>query len=247
ASFNFLKMKHETLRSSQESEMLLLQEAKALHTMLGQQKQELEKAELFPEGPDTEVSRMKQTLLQYYNQILFLLFSLKEKKLCLEKEYQDQSKLVVTKKKNMALKNSCEEVRKEMVQLRQEVKTLTEKQHDSVFHQAELAQVLLIPVQLGKEIDRVAHKKSNVELENQITVIEQHRQEHMEHQQKMETKCKEVKEAKRVVVREMEGHKSQLVAAENKQDRLLKELQMTKEKEAIFMDQMLLSQSFSTD
>lgn len=69
----------------------------------------------------------------------------------------------------------------------------------------------------------------------------------MEHQQKMETKCKEVKEAKRVVVREMEDHKSQLVAAENKQDRLLKELQMTKEKEAIFMDQMLLSQSFSTD
>lgn len=49
--------------------MLLLQEAKALHTMLGQQKQELEKAELFPEGPDTEVSRMKQTLLQYYNQL----------------------------------------------------------------------------------------------------------------------------------------------------------------------------------
>ncbi len=49
--------------------MHLLQEAKALRTTLDQQKQELEKAELFPEGPDTEVSKLKQTLLQYYNQL----------------------------------------------------------------------------------------------------------------------------------------------------------------------------------
>lgn len=77
------------------------------------------------------------------------------------------------------------------------------------------------------------------ELEKQVAVIEQHRMEHMEHQQRMEAKCEEVKEAKREVVRELEGHKSQLVAAENKQDRFLKELQMTKEKEAMFMDQRL--------
>lgn len=63
--------------------------------------------------------------------------------------------------------------------------------------------------------------------------------EHVEHQQRMEAKCEVVKEAKREVVRELEGHKSQQVAAENKQDRLLKELQMTKEKEAMFMDQRL--------
>ncbi len=63
--------------------------------------------------------------------------------------------------------------------------------------------------------------------------------EHMEHQQRMEAKCEEVKEAKREIVRELEGHKSQLMAAENKQDRFLNELQMTKEKEAMFMDQRL--------
>lgn len=77
ASYNIL---HETLRNSQETEMHLLQEAKALRTTLDQKKQELEKAELFPEGPDTEVSRLKQTLLQYYNQ-------LKEEE---EREYQMQ-------------------------------------------------------------------------------------------------------------------------------------------------------------
>lgn len=49
--------------------MHLLLEAKTLRTMLEQQRQELENAELFPEGPDTEVSRLKQTLLQYYNQL----------------------------------------------------------------------------------------------------------------------------------------------------------------------------------
>ncbi len=63
--------------------------------------------------------------------------------------------------------------------------------------------------------------------------------EHMEHQQRTEAKCEEVKEAKGEMVRELEGHKSQLMAAENKQDRFLNELQMTKEKEAMFMDQRL--------
>ncbi|XP_058628699.1 coiled-coil domain-containing protein 146 isoform X4 [Onychostoma macrolepis] len=260
ASFNLL---HETLRSSHETEMHLLQEAKALRTTLDQQKQELEKAELFPEGPDTEVSKLKQTLLQYYNQLKeeeereyqmqFQFECLKEEKLCLEKEYQEQPKPAELENRYIAMKNSCEVVRKEVVQLRQEVKTLTESmetQHKHIkkeqheleklkdlveSNEAELAQVLLVPVQLGKEIDRVAHKKS--ELEKQVAVIEQHRMEHMEHQQRMEAKCEEVKEAKREVVRELEGHKSQLVVAENKQDRFLKELQMTKEKEAMFMDQ----------
>lgn len=260
ASFNLL---HETLKRSQETEMHLLQEAKALRTTLDQKKQELEKAELFPEGPDTEVSRLKQTLLQYYNQLKeeeereyqmqFQFECLKEEKLCLEKEYQEQPKPSELENRYIAMKNSCEEVRKEVVQLRQEVKTLSESmetQHKHIkkeqheleklkdlveSNEAELAQVLLIPVQLGKEIDRIAHKKS--ELEKQVAVMGQHHMEHMEHQQKMEAKCEEVKEAKREVVRELEGHKSQLVVAENKQDRLLKELQMTKEKEAMFMDQ----------
>lgn len=39
----------------------------------------------------------------------------------------------------------------------------------NVFHQAELAQVLLVPVQLGKEIDRVAHKKSYVACSSKVT------------------------------------------------------------------------------
>ncbi|XP_043092918.1 coiled-coil domain-containing protein 146 [Puntigrus tetrazona] len=260
ASFNLL---HETLRHSQEKEMHLLQEAKALRTTLDLQKQELEKAELFPEGPDTEVSRLKQTLLQYYNQlqedeereyqIQFQFECLKEEKLNLEKEYQEQPKPAELENRYIAMKNSCEEVRKDVVQFRQEVKTLTESmetQHEDIkkeqheleklkdlveSNEAELAQVLLVPVQLGKEIDRVARKKS--ELEKQVAIIEQHRMEHMKHQQRMEAKCEEVKGAKREVIREIEGQKSQLVAAENKQDRFLKELQMAKEKEAMFMDQ----------
>ncbi|XP_056093282.1 coiled-coil domain-containing protein 146 [Rhinichthys klamathensis goyatoka] len=260
ASFNLL---HETMRSSQESEMHLLLEAKALRTKLEQQRQELEKAELFPEGPDTEASRLKQTLLQYYNQlnedeerdyqIHFQLECLEEEKLCLEKEYQDQPKQTELENRYMDLKNSCEEVRKEVVYLRQEVWTLTESLETQQKHikmeqneledlkdcvesnEAELAQVLLIPVQLRKEVDRVTHNKS--ELEKQVTIIEQHRIEHIEHQQKMKAKCENLKEVQREVVRELVGLKAQLVAAENRQDRLLNELQMTKEKEAIFMDQ----------
>ncbi|XP_073802784.1 coiled-coil domain-containing protein 146 isoform X4 [Danio rerio] len=102
-------------------------------------------------------------------------------------------------------------------------------------NEAELAQVLLIPVQLRKEVDRVAHKKS--ELEKQVAKIEQHRLDNVEHQKSLEAKCEKVKEAIKEVVREQEGHKAQLVTAENKQDRLLTDLQMAKAKEAAFMDQ----------
>lgn len=55
--------------SSQESEMQLLREAKAFRTKLEQQNQELQKAELFPDEQDTEVSDVKQKLLQFYNEL----------------------------------------------------------------------------------------------------------------------------------------------------------------------------------
>lgn len=61
--------------------------------------------------------------------------------------------------------------------------------------------------------------------------------DNVEHQKRLEAKCEEVKEATKEVVREQEGHKAQLVTAENKQDRLLTDLQMAEAKEAAFMDQ----------
>lgn len=67
--------------------------------------------------------------------------------------------------------------------------------------------------------------------------MEQQRLEHMGHQQMIVVKCEKIKEAQREVLGELDGYKAQLMAAQNKQERLLKELQMTKEKEAIFMDQ----------
>ncbi|XP_051543840.1 coiled-coil domain-containing protein 146 [Myxocyprinus asiaticus] len=260
ASFSLL---HQTLQSSQESEMRLLQEAKAFRSKLEQQRQELEKAELFPEVPDTEVSCMKQKLLHSYNQLKeaeerdyhlqFQLECLKEEKLCLEKEYQEQPKPAELEGRYMALNESCEELRKEVVQLRQEVRTLSESMETHQKHmekeqreldelkylvennEAELAQVLLIPVQLGKEIDRVTHRKT--EQEKQVAVLETQHIEHMKDLQRMEARSKEVMDAKREVARELESHRAQLVAAQTEHDRLLKELQMTKEKEAILMDQ----------
>lgn len=75
------------------------------------------------------------------------------------------------------------------------------------------------------------------ELENQVAVTDKQRLNHMEHQQMIVAKCEKVKEALREVLQELDGYKAQLMAAQSKQERLLKELQMTKEKEAIFMDQ----------
>lgn len=55
--------------SSQESEIRLLQDAKRLTAELERQQQELEKAERFPEGTETEVGRMRRQLLIYHNNI----------------------------------------------------------------------------------------------------------------------------------------------------------------------------------
>nr|XP_055046099.1 coiled-coil domain-containing protein 146 [Misgurnus anguillicaudatus] len=260
ASFNLLQ---EALKSSQDSELKLMQEAKAYRSKLKQQNQELETAELFPEGHDTEVSSLKQKLLQSYNelkeaeerdyQMQFQIQCLNEEKLCLEKEYQNQPKPAELERRYMSLKESSEEMRKETIQLRHEVQTLTESVETQQKHtdkerceleelkelvenkEAELAQLLPIPIQLAKEIDRVTHRKS--ELEKQVAVMEEQRMERMKHQHLVEAKYEKVKEAKGEVLRELEVYRAQLMAAQNKQERLLIELQMTKEKEAIFMDQ----------
>ncbi|TRZ00697.1 hypothetical protein DNTS_025543 [Danionella cerebrum] len=259
-SFNHL---HETLRRVQASEMHQLQEAKTLHIVLEEQKQELEKAELFPEGPDTEVSKLKQTLLHFYNQlkqdeerneqIQFQLECLKEERLCLEKEYQNPPNNAEIQHRYMVLKKACEELKGEVALLKKDVRTLTEdletqqkqlkqeqleleKLNESIENgEAELARMLVVPAQLKKEAKRVGHGK--LELENQIANMDQNLKEHREHLQRIEKEVEQLKEAKTVAIREWESYKAQRVSAENKQDRLLTDLQVAKAKEAVFMDQ----------
>ncbi|KAL6473628.1 hypothetical protein MHYP_G00171890 [Metynnis hypsauchen] len=260
ASFNLL---HGTLRSCQESELNLLQEAKHFRAELERQQQELEKAELFPEGQDTEVSRMRQQLLQFHNklresedreyQMQYQLECLWEDKICLEKEYESQPKPVEQETRYLALKESCDEMRKEIAQRRQEIRSLTEdmearhkqmqkeqreleeKKETIQSKEAELAQLHSMPGQLGKEIERINHKKTDVE--KRKAVLGEQLQELAELKKKTQARCRQLEEERRAVVRELEGRRAHLEAAQRESSLLLKELEMTKEKEIIFLGQ----------
>uniref|UniRef100_A0AAR2K0U3 Cilia- and flagella-associated protein 58 central coiled coil domain-containing protein n=1 Tax=Pygocentrus nattereri TaxID=42514 RepID=A0AAR2K0U3_PYGNA len=260
ASFNLL---HGTLRSCQESELNLLQKAKRFRAELERQQQELEKAELFPEGQDTEVSRMRQQLLQFHNklresedreyQMQYQLECLWEDKICLEKEYESQPKPVEQEKRYLTLKESCDEMRKEIAQRRQEIRSLTEdmearhkqmqkeqreleeKKETIESKEAELAQLLSMPGQLGKEIERINRKK--IDVEKRKAVLEEQLQELAELKKKTQARCRQLEEERRAVVRELEGHRAHLEAAQRESSLLLKEVEMTKEKETILLGQ----------
>ncbi|KAI4897828.1 hypothetical protein NFI96_007263 [Prochilodus magdalenae] len=259
ASFNLL---HGTLRSSQESELNLLQEAKCFRAELEHQQQELEKAELFPEGEDTEVSRMRQQLLQFHNklresedreyQMQYQLECLREEKIYLEKEYESQPKPVEQEKRYLALKESCEEIRKEIAQRRQEIRSLMEdmearqrlmqkeqrelqdKKETVENKEAEMAQLLSMPGQLGKEIERINRKKTDVEKHKAL--LQEQLQELVELKKKTQARCRQLEEESRTMVRELEGRRAQLEVAQKEGNVLLKELGMTKEKEAILLE-----------
>eukprot|EP00063_Salmo_salar_P036120 XP_014010955.1 PREDICTED: coiled-coil domain-containing protein 146-like [Salmo salar] len=260
ASFSLL---HDTLKSSQQSEIQLLQEAKRFRAELERQQKELEKAEQFPEGPDTEVSRMRQQLLKFHNdlrqaeerdyQMNYQLECLTEEKLCLEKEYETQPKPVELEKRAKALKDSSEELRKEVSQRRQEIHSLLEdmearhklmtreqreldhKKDIIVNNQAELAQLLSVPGQLGKEIERINRKK--MEVEKSKAALDEQLSEVTALQKMTEASCRSLEEEKREVRRQVEGCRAHLEAAEREHSMLQKEQEMTKEKEVIMMGQ----------
>nr|XP_042715308.1 coiled-coil domain-containing protein 146 isoform X4 [Chrysemys picta bellii] len=177
---------HETVISLQESEIQLLQDAKRFTVEIEQQQQALEKADQFPEGFTSEVSRMRQQLLKYQNEytaikereyeLQYKLNSLQEDKRLLQREYERIPKQGETEKKMKVVKENCEELRKETIQRRMEIKALkedvTSKQRLMLREQKEVEELLeqqddlkdelvrlhAIPVQLGKEMDKIKRK-----------------------------------------------------------------------------------------
>ncbi|XP_062850431.1 coiled-coil domain-containing protein 146 isoform X2 [Trichomycterus rosablanca] len=250
-----------TLRSSQETELNLLEEAKQFRTKLELQKQELEKTEDFPE--DTDVSRMRQQLLQFHNtlreakekeyEMQYKLKCLQEEKICLKKEYEIQLKSVVEETQFTALNESCEEMRKEIGQRQQEIKALNEgveAQHNQIQNEqkelnykkemieskeAELAQLLPVPVQLSKEMERINRKK--MDLKKHLAELQVQLQELVGLIKNTHVRSRQLDEERKAVIQELEGCKAQLEAAQRESSMLFKEMEMTKEKKAILHEQ----------
>ncbi|KAL0967223.1 hypothetical protein UPYG_G00249400 [Umbra pygmaea] len=187
------------------------------------------------------------------DQMIYQLECLKEERRGLEAEYETQLKPVELANHSRSLKESTEELRKELAQRRLEVQSLKEdmearqqlmacehKELDDMKdiikkNEAKLALLLSVPGQLGKEIERINRRKT--EMEKRLTLLDEQLSEVAVQQEKMEACCRSLEEEKREVMREVERGGGLRVAAEREKSMLTKEREMAKEKELILLEQ----------
>ncbi|XP_019306810.1 coiled-coil domain-containing protein 146 isoform X1 [Panthera pardus] len=249
---------HDTVISTQESEVQLLQDAKRFTKQIQQQQFHLQQADNFPEAFTTEVSKMREQLLKYQNEYnavkerefhnQYRLNSLTEEKNLIIKEFEKIPKPGEMEKKMRILRESTEELRKETMQKKLEIKNLREdlasKQKQLLKEQKELEELLeyqvnlkdevvhhqAVPVQIGKEIEKTTRKK--VEMEKKKIVLEYELEELNDFLKKVETKINSIMEEKEDVIKEVEGKRALLEIKEREYNQLVKLLELTRENEA---------------
>ncbi|XP_027429682.1 coiled-coil domain-containing protein 146 isoform X4 [Zalophus californianus] len=151
-------------------------------------------------------------------------------------------------KKMRLLRESTEELRKEIMQKKLEIKNLredlTSKQKQLLKEQKELEELLeyqvnlkdevvhhqTVPVQIGKEIEKTTRKK--VEMEKKKIVLEYELKELNDSLKKVENKINSIMEEKEDVIKEVEGKRALLEIKEREYNQLVKLLELTRENEA---------------
>uniref|UniRef100_A0A7N9IBL6 Coiled-coil domain containing 146 n=1 Tax=Macaca fascicularis TaxID=9541 RepID=A0A7N9IBL6_MACFA len=249
---------HDAVMSTQESEVQLLQNAKRFTEQVQQQQFHLQQADNFPEAFSTEVSKMREQLLKYQNEYnavkerefhnQYRLNSLKEEKIIIMKEFEKIPKPGEMEKKMKILRESTEELRKEIMQKKLEIKNLREdlasKQKQLLKEQKELEELLehqvvlkdevahhqTIPVQIGKEIEKITRKK--VEMEKKKILLEQEVKNLNDSLKKVENKVSAIVEEKENVIKEVEGKRALLEIKEREHNQLVKLLELARENEA---------------
>ncbi|XP_004739653.1 coiled-coil domain-containing protein 146 isoform X2 [Mustela putorius furo] len=249
---------HDTVVSTQESEVQLLEDAKRFTEQIQQQQFHLQQADDFPEAFTTEVSKMREQLLKYQNEYnavkerefhnQYRLNSLTEEKNLIIKEFEKIPKPGEMEKKMRLLRESTEELRKEIIQKKLEIKNLREdlasKQKQLLKEQKELEELLeyqvnlkdevvhhqAVPVQIGKEIEKTTRKK--VEMEKKKIVLEYELKELNDSLKKVENKINSIMEEKEDVIKEVESKRALLEIREREYNQLVKLLELTRENEA---------------
>uniref|UniRef100_A0A4X2L3C7 Coiled-coil domain containing 146 n=1 Tax=Vombatus ursinus TaxID=29139 RepID=A0A4X2L3C7_VOMUR len=244
--------------STQESELQLLQDAKRFTSEIEQQQRHLENADTFPEGISTEVSKMREQLLKYQNEYnaakerefhtQYRLSSLKEEKMLVQKEYEKIPKPGEMEKRMKLLKENSEDLRKEVIQKKLEIKNLREdlqyKQKLSLKDKKELDDLLeeednlkdevvrhqSIPLQIGKEIEKIFRKRLETEKKRAILVDQVN--DINETLRRSEQKVNSLLAEKEEVVKEVEGKRALLEIKEREFNQLSKLLELTRENEA---------------
>ncbi|XP_021506159.1 coiled-coil domain-containing protein 146 [Meriones unguiculatus] len=249
---------HDTVVSTQESELQLLENAKHYTEQIQEQLVRLQEADDFPDVVSTEVSKLREQLLKYQNEYnavqereyhtQYRLNSLWEEKALILREFEKIPKPGEMEKKMKLLRESTEDLRKEVMQKRLEIKSLREdvaaKQKQLLKEQKELDDMMeyqvglkdevvqhqTVPVQIAKEIEKMTRKK--IEMEKKNSTLEQEVKELNESLKKIENKANAVVEEKDDLMKEVEGKRALLEVREREYSQLLKLLELTKESEA---------------
>ncbi|XP_070710324.1 coiled-coil domain-containing protein 146 [Pempheris klunzingeri] len=182
------RLLHDTLKSTQDSEIQLLGEAKRCRAELERLRAEVERTEeQSTSEPESEVNELRQQLLRAYNELKAAedreyktqhkLKCLWEEKQYLEKEIETELKPAELESRTKALQDKYEDLRKEVSQRQLEVRSLLEdvETHETLIlkeqkeledkmeiielKEAEKARLISIPDQILKEIERKGSKR----------------------------------------------------------------------------------------
>uniref|UniRef100_F6ZCC7 Cilia- and flagella-associated protein 58 central coiled coil domain-containing protein n=1 Tax=Ciona intestinalis TaxID=7719 RepID=F6ZCC7_CIOIN len=252
---------HDMLKHTRESETKLLEDAKNFTNELEKQRQELEKADHFPENIDTEVGKLRQDLLKRHNDIQqieereyelhYKIDSLEEEFRLLKREYERIPKQDEVEAKKREIENQTEQLKKENAQRILELKNLREdleakdrqngldaKELETKIEEREglknnLVQIHGVPTQLSKEIDKINKQKIDVtKRQSELSV----QFGNLESEMKMiEGKRVRIEEEKREVEDELDFQRSILEGKEREYDKLMKDFDFEKEREAVLL------------
>ncbi|XP_072211174.1 coiled-coil domain-containing protein 146 [Excalfactoria chinensis] len=263
---------HETVRSLQESEIQLLQEAKRLSVDLEQQQHELEKAEQFPEDSSSEVCRIRQQLLNCQNEynaikereheIQYRMKCLQEEKRLLEKEYERIPRQGETDRTMKKMKEDCDELHKEVTQRKAEVNAVKEgilskqelmlidkKEVEKLLEvqdslKDELVKILGVPVQLRKEAEKINQKKIDAEKKNED--LNNQIQELNSALKHIDKGTEKILQEREDVMKELDGKQALLESKEQECAALTRLLEIGREKElAILVERDSLKQTLN--
>ncbi|XP_035763607.1 coiled-coil domain-containing protein 146 [Neolamprologus brichardi] len=257
------KLLHDTLKSAQDSEIHLLEEAKRCRAELKRFQVELERIEekSTSEEPGSEVNELRQQLLQACNELKAAeereykaqhqLKCLWEEKQYLEKENEIQMKPAEQEDKTEVMQDQYEDLRREVAQRQQEIRSLMEdiETHEKQIlteqneledkkalvelKEAEKAELIRIPDQILKETER---KRSTKEAAmKKMKTLNMEISEIEQQVKAVDERNHSLRMKKEEVMRELEGLRVQVEASQRIQRQLLKEQEIKKEELNEFM------------
>uniref|UniRef100_A0A671Z1W4 Coiled-coil domain containing 146 n=1 Tax=Sparus aurata TaxID=8175 RepID=A0A671Z1W4_SPAAU len=251
---------HNTLKSSQDSEIQLLGETKRCRAELERLQAEVERTEeqSTSEEPESEVNELRQQLLQAYNELKAAedreyktqhkLKCLWEEKQYLERESEIQPEPAELESRTKDLQDKYEDLKKEVAQRQLEVRSLMEdvKTHETQIlkeqkeledkkeiielKEAEKAQLISTPDQILKEIERKHFKKEAAMKKTEALNGEISETE--QQVREVEQRNHSLRLKKKAMNEELEGLRAKVEAGQREYRRLLKELEVRIEEEA---------------